>query len=58
MIETMSVRQAAEEMGKPEQFVLIGLQRGIFPWGYAVKIDKHYSYYINAKRFRETEGVS
>lgn len=58
MIETMSVRQAAEEMGKPEQWVRVGLQQGAFPWGYAVKVDKHYSYFINAKRFRETEGVS
>lgn len=55
MIETMSVRQAAEMMGKPEQFIRVGLQQGKFPWGYAVRINKHYSYFINARRFREVE---
>ena len=56
MIETMTVAEAAAEMGKPEQWIRVGLQRGIFPWGYAVKIDKHYSYFINAKKFKEVES--
>ena len=55
MIETMTVAEAAAEMGKPEQWVRVGLQQGAFPWGYAVKIDKHYSYFINAKKFKEVE---
>ena len=56
MIETMTIAEAAEAMGKPEQFIRVGLQRGVFPWGYAVKLEKHYSYFINARRFREIEG--
>lgn len=58
MIETLTVEEAARLMGKPEQFVRIGLQRGVFPWGYAVKGEKNFSYWINARKFRETEGES
>ena len=58
MIETLTVEEAARLMGKPEQFVRIGLQRGAFPWGYAVKEQKNFSYWINARKFRETEGES
>jgi len=57
MIETMTITEAAHAMGKPEQFIRVGLQRGVFPWGYAVKLEKHYSYFINARRFREIEGT-
>lgn len=53
----MTVKEAAKHMGKTEQFVRIGLQRGVFPWGYAVKIDKHYSYYINTGKFFAEEGI-
>lgn len=53
----MTVKEAAAALGVSEQFIRIGLQRGVFPWGYAVKITKHYVYYINQKRFEEIEGV-
>lgn len=55
MIETMTVAEAAAEMGKPEQWVRVGLQQGAFPWGYAVFMGSHYSYWINRKRFEEVE---
>lgn len=53
----MTVKEAAAALGVSEQFIRIGLQRGVFPWGYAVKITKHYVYYINQNRFEEIEGV-
>lgn len=31
----VTVKQAAEQLGKSEQFVRVGLQRGILPIGYA-----------------------
>ena len=55
MIEQMTIKEAADELGVSEQFVRIGLQRGRLPWGYAVKIDKHFSYFINKKKFYEVE---
>lgn len=53
----ISVRQAAKLIGKGEQFIRVGLQRGILPFGYAVKVGSQYSYYINPKRFEETTGI-
>lgn len=53
----MTVKEAAAALGVSEQFIRIGLQRGVFPWGYAVKITKHYVYYINECKFKSTEGV-
>lgn len=36
-----------------------GLQQGVFPWGYAVHTsDNRWSYFINAKRFAEVEGIA
>lgn len=55
MIAQMSVQEAAQELGKTEQFVRIGLQQGRFPWGYAVKMGREHSYFINRKKFREVE---
>ena len=44
-------------MGVSEQFVRLGLQQGRFPWGYAVKMHKRYSYYINERRFNEEHSL-
>lgn len=44
----ITVKQAAERLGKSEQFVRIGLQRGILPIGYAFTgKGKRWNYYIN-----------
>lgn len=53
----MTVKEAAASLGVSEQFIRVGLQRGVLPWGYAVKITKHYVYYINEMKFKEIEGV-
>ncbi len=56
----VSVEQIAEAMNASPQYIRIGLQQGIFPWGYAVKVGKNsrrYTYWISRKRFEETEGI-
>ena len=35
----ITVQDAAKLMGKSEMFIRIGLQRGILPFGIAVKLD-------------------
>lgn len=56
MIAQMTVKEAAQAMGKTEQFIRIGLQQNRFPWGYAVKMGGEHSYFINKKKFQEVEG--
>lgn len=53
----LSVKRAAELMEASEPFVRIGLQKGIFPWGYAVKMSSYYTYYISPKKFTEYTGI-
>jgi hypothetical protein len=37
----------------------VGLQDGVFPFGYAVKISgKRFSYYISPKKFSEYTGLA
>ena len=50
----ISVAEAAECLGKSQQFVRVGLQRGILPFGNAVSTKgRNMTYYINPERFRE-----
>ena len=53
----LTVREAAKLMGKGEQFIRVGLQQGIFPWGYAVKTSSQYTYFISAAKFTEHTGI-
>lgn len=56
--DVMSVEEAAKAMSKSCLFVRLGLQRGILPFGYAVKTgEKHYSYFISRKKFTECTGI-
>ena len=55
MVE-ISVKDAARLMGKSEQFVRIGLQRGLLPIGQAIKMSSMYTYYISPKLFYEFTG--
>ena len=53
------VNDAARIMGKSPQFVRIGLQRGILPFGVAFKVDENneqYDYYISPKQFADYTG--
>lgn len=54
----ISVAEAAERMGVSRQFVRVGLQKGIFPWGYAVQISAgRYTYFISRQKFLEFIGA-
>ena len=52
----LTVRKAAELLGKSEQFIRIGLQRGSLPFGTAVKMSGKWSYHISEKLLKEYIG--
>ena len=56
MAKSISVKEAAKIMGKSEQFVRIGLRRGLLPFGQAIKMSSIYTYYISPKLFEEYVG--
>lgn len=53
---SLSVREVAERMGKSQQFVRIGLQQQILPFGYAVKMSSKWTYQISRKQFEKYMG--
>lgn len=53
----ISVREAAKILGKSEQFVRIGLRRGLLPIGTAVKMSSIWTYHISPKLLEEYSGV-
>jgi len=55
--KSISIQKAAEIMGKSEQFVRVGLQRGILPFGSAVKLSTRWTYYISPSRLLDYAGV-
>lgn len=48
---------AARKMNKHVEFLYVGLQQGVFPFGYAVKTSGRYSYYISSLKFEEYTGI-
>lgn len=54
----MSVKKAAALLCKSEQFVRVGLQRGIFNWGYAVKMSDRWTYHISEQKLRDYLGIN
>lgn len=56
-MKNVPVEQAAKMLGKSKQFVRVALQRGIAPFGFAVKIsgDK-WSYHISPRKLNEYMG--
>lgn len=52
-LEKLTIQQAAKIMGVTPRFLHLGLQHNKFPFGAAVKMDKRWSYYINAERFQK-----
>lgn len=57
-IKKISVKEAAQCMGKSDQFIRIGLQRGLLPFGNAVPgTGNNWNYYINPAKFREYVGI-
>lgn len=58
-IPTLTVHEVAKLMHKHTNTIALGLQQGVFPWGYAIHTSEHrWSYFINAKRFAEIEGIA
>lgn len=57
-IKKITTADAARCLGKSKQFVRIGLQRGLLPFGNAVPgVGGSYNYYINPAKFREYVGA-
>lgn len=52
----ISVTEAAKILNKSPQFIRIGLQRGILPFGYAVKLSSRWTYHISKKQLKEYIG--
>ena len=58
-IKRLLPEEVAVFLGMDKKTVRQGLQQGVFPWGYAIKTSENrWSYFINAKRFAEIEGVA
>lgn len=53
---SLSIKEAAELLGKSQQFVRIGLQRGILPFGYAIKMSSKWTYHISEAKINEYLG--
>jgi DNA-binding transcriptional regulator YdaS (Cro superfamily) len=57
-VKKITTDEAARCMGKSRQFVRVGLQRGVFPFGNAVPGEgSKWSYYINPAKFRDYVGA-
>lgn len=58
MGNNMTVAEASELMGVSRQFVRVGLQKGIFPFGYAVQVSSdRFTYFISRQKFLEHTGM-
>ena len=54
----MTVAKAAEMMGVSQQFIRVGLQKGVLPFGSAVQITrKKFTYFISRQKFYEYLGI-
>lgn len=53
----MTIAEAASIMGVSKDYVRVGLQRGLLPFGTAVKMSNRYTYFISTKKFFEYIGV-
>lgn len=56
MVGNIKVEKAAQIMGKSQQFVRIGLQRGLLPFGTAIKMSSMWTYHISPKLFFDYVG--
>ena len=55
----VTVKRAAEILGKSQQFVRIGLQRNILPFGIAMQMPGQttYTYHISPKKLCDYAGI-
>ena len=52
----LKVVECAKLLNKSPQFVRIGLQRGILPFGYAIKMSSVWTYHISESKVYEYLG--
>ena len=58
MEHSLTVEEASKLMGVSRQFVRVGLQKGILPFGYAVKVSSNrWTYFISKEKFLEHTGI-
>ena len=55
-LRNVSVAEAAKILGKGEEFVRVALQRGVVPFGFAVRNKTRWSYHISPKKLNEYIG--
>lgn len=55
--KNVPVKEAAEFLGMSQQFIRIGLQREILPFGSAVKLSTRWTYYVSPARLYEYAGI-
>lgn len=54
----MTIAEAARLMGVSRQFIRVGLQKGILPFGYAVQVSAgRFTYFISRQKFSEHTGI-
>ena len=54
----MTIAEASKLMGVSRQFVRVGLQKGIFPFGYAVQVSAdRFTYFISRQKFLDYTGI-
>lgn len=52
----MKVIECAKLLNKSPQFIRIGLQRGVLPFGYAIKMSSIWTYHISEAKVYEYLG--
>ena len=58
MENNLTIEEASKLMGVSRQFIRVGLQKGILPFGYAVQITKgRFTYFISRQKFYECTGI-
>lgn len=53
----ITIEQTAKILGVGKDTVRLGLQQGVFPWGYAVQTSAGWTYIINGPKLEQVEGV-
>ena len=51
--KNVSIEQAARMLGKSKQFVRVALQKGIAPFGFAVKMSSKWTYHISPEKLND-----
>lgn len=58
MENNMTIAEASKLMGVSRQFIRVGLQKGILPFGYAVQVSaERFTYFISREKFIEYTGI-